>query len=194
MKIIKVNFKKIKNKEIDLIVNYLNSGKVIAYPTDTIYGLGCVATSRKAINKIHKIKKSKKPFLILVSSLKMLEKYCHVDARQKRIMKRIEEPTTFILKSKGKLPKELSGGTKNLAVRLPQSNFLIKLIKKNGLPIVSTSLNISGKKPLDSVNNLEKYFKKDKPDLVVNAGRLIRVKPSKIVDIRDINKIKILRK
>ena len=57
MKTKKINLKKINQEEIDLIVDYLNQGKVIVYPTDTVYGLGCDATNTKAVNKILKIKK-----------------------------------------------------------------------------------------------------------------------------------------
>ena len=54
---IEVNLKKIKNEDLDLIVDSLRRGEVIVYPTDTVYGIGCLATNRKAINKVFKIKK-----------------------------------------------------------------------------------------------------------------------------------------
>ncbi len=219
MKIIKKNKKKIKKEEINLIADYFKKGKVIVYPTDTIYGLGCLATDKKAINKIYKIKKRKKgkALLILISSLAMLKKYCYVSKGQEKFLKSVwkfktpraplykggKSAVTVILKSRGVLPRKLAGEGNSLAVRLPRNEFLIKIIKKVGRPIVSTSVNISGEKSLASVENVERYFKTPRaplikgavnlPDLVVDAGKL-KNKPSKIADIRDIKNIKILRK
>ncbi len=217
MQTIKIKLNKITDKQIDLIVAYLKRGKVVAYPTDTVYGLGCLATNRKAITKVHKIKKQelKKPLLVLISDYKMLEEYCNVNKIQKEYLKKIWpiphpnlsppirrtglarrgafRPVTVVLKLKKKMPKELTDGLKTLAVRLPKSKFLIKIIKKLGEPIVSTSLNLVGQPLLNDVSKLDQYFKNEKPDLVIDAG-FIKSKPSKLIDIREINNIKILRK
>ncbi len=94
------------------------------------------------------------------------------------------------------LPNELTGGLDSVGVRipnLPKSNFLIKILIGVKVPIVSTSLNISGKRILGRIDDLDNYFKKIKPDLVIDAGQL-KAKPSRLVDLRDINNIKILRK
>ena len=82
MKTIKIDINKIKSKDFELIVDYLRRGKVIAYPTDTIYGLGSRADNEKAINKIYKIKKRSKkmPLLCLISSISMAKKYIHKSA------------------------------------------------------------------------------------------------------------------
>lgn len=216
MKKIKIDLKNIKRDDISLIVSYLKRGKVIVYPTDTIYGLGCMANNKRAIEKIYKIKKRKegKPLLVLVSSIRMVEKYCFIDKEQKKVLKNVWprvnttgllrpspnlirraprndiyiRPVTFILKAKGKLPKELTGGQDNLAVRLPKNDFLIKIIKKIRVPLVSTSVNISGEKSLVSVDGIGLW-----PDLVVDAGKL-RGRPSIVVDLRNIEDIKIVRK
>ena len=196
MEKIKINLNKISRKEIGLIVDFLKRGKVIVYPTDTVYGLGCSAVNKRAIKKIFAIKKreKRKPMIILVSSLGMLNKYCFVSKRQNDILKKYwPAPITFILKSRNILPKELTGGTDSIAARLPKKLFLIKIKKKTGVPIVSTSANISGEKNLDNVKSIEKYFKKNKLDLAVNGG-ILKGRPSRVVDLRDIGNIKILRK
>ncbi len=196
MKIIKIKLNNITNKGIKIIADNFKQGNVIAYPTDTIYGLGCMADNAITIDRIHKIKNQppNKPLLVLVSDYKMLLHYCFVNAKQKKYLKLIwPGPVTVILKLKKKMPAGLSGGLNTLAVRLPKNDFLIKIIKMVGTPIVSTSLNIVGKKPLNSVTGLNKYFKKDKPDLVVDAGKIMG-QPSKLVDITNIENIKILRK
>lgn len=198
MKELKINFKKALQKDINLIAEYFKKGSIIIYPTDTIYGIGCLATNKKAINKIYKIKKREagKPLLILISSLAMLKKYYKINNKQMIFLKKIWgknfRPITVILKSKNNLPKELAGENHTIAVRLPKNDFLIKLIKIIKYPIVSTSANISGKEYNEDIKKIGKLFG-GKIDLIVDAGQL-KNKPSKIIDITDIENIRILRK
>jgi len=196
MRILKNDLKNLSAEQIDLIVDYLKRGKVIVYPTDTVYGLGCDARNVNAIKRINKIKgkKGNKPLLILISDFKMLKKYCFASPPQTDYLKKIwPGPVTVILKRRPILPKELTGGLNSLAARLPENDFLIKIIDKVGWPIVSTSLNKKGEKPLTNMLNLEKHFK-HLPDLVIDAGECKRTKPSRLMDIRDVKNIKILRK
>lgn len=220
----------IKNKEVNTndfnkIVEYLKKGKVIVYPTDTIYGLGCMATDKKAVEKIYKIKKRERnrPLIILVSSLAMLKKYCFVSKEQEKVLKEFWEikpvetiknktpqplpligghafrkgekyrAVTVILKSRNVLPREVSGGMDTLAVRLPRNDFLIRIIRKIGAPLVSTSVNLSAEKNIERVDKLDHYFKGERPDLIVDAGTL-KGRPSKLFDLIDVKDIKILRK
>lgn len=230
MKVIKTNFKKNLKKSprtpfaqrgLNVIAGYFKKGKVVIYPTDTIYGLGCIATNKKAIERIYRIKRrgKRKPFLILVSDFAMLKKYCYVSKEQEKYLHEIwriktlgvskrrrvsnTRSITAILKSRGVLSRELTGGANSLAVRLPKNVFLIKIIKRVKAPIVSTSLNISGEKLLTNVKNLGRYFKIPRallikgaielPDLVVDAGEL-KSRPSRIVDIREMGSIRVVRK
>ena len=196
MKTIKINLNNITAEEVDLIADYLKRGMVIAYPTDTVYGLGCDARNSVAIKRINKIKGAKrnKPLLILISDFKMLKKYCFISPPQTDYLKKIwPGPVTVILKRRPNLPKELTGGLNSLAVRLPENDFLIKIINDAGFPIVSTSLNKKGDKPLRNPQNLEKHFKY-LPDLAVDAGECEKTKPSRLVDIRDVKNIKVIRK
>ncbi len=196
MQKIKVNINNFRNDTIDLIVDYLKHGKVIICPTDTIYGLSCLATDEKAIGKVRKIKErdKNKPFLVLVSSLTMVKRYCKINKKQYQYLKKVwPGPVTVVLKNKGKLPRALTAGQDSVAVRLPKSNFLCTIIRRVGLPIISTSINISGEKNIVNLADIEKYCKKFKPDLVIDGGRTIRKTPSKLMDISDINNIKVLR-
>lgn len=193
---IKINIKSINREKINLVVNFLKKGKIIVYPTDTIYGLGCIATNKKSINKIYKIKKRKKnkPLLILVSSFAMLKKYCFVSKAQYNYLNKFWPGSiSVVLKSRGILPDELTGGINSVAVRLPKNDFLIKMIRGVNKPIVSTSLNLSGNKYINNLNSLDKYFKNYKPDLVIDSGKIKKNKPSKIIDLRNMSKIKTLR-
>jgi L-threonylcarbamoyladenylate synthase len=198
MKEIRINLKKINNNDISLIVKHLKHGIVIAYPTDTIYGLGCLATDEASIKKIIKIKKIKnnRPFIVLMSDMKMVKKFCLVDKEQRMFLDKVwPGPVTVILNCRVNLPNQVINGAKGkktLAVRLPKNDFLIKIIKKAGAPIVSTSLNVVGGEHICRPIDLKKHFKKDLPDLVIDAG-VLKGEASRLVDIRDVYNIKILR-
>jgi len=211
MKTIKISngVNKITEEQVDSIVDYLKNGKVIAYPTDTIYGLGCDARNVKAIERIGKIKgeRENKPFIVLISDFLMLENYCYVNSEQMEYLKEVwrepipltplikgaaKTPITVILECQPNLPDKLTGDSNSLAVRLPDNDFLVKIISQAGFPIVSTSLNKTGELPLHNVQNLEKYFKY-LPDLVIDAGESENTKPSRLVDLRDVNNIIVIR-
>ena len=192
----KINLNKVFRDEIMAISSQFKQGETIVYPTDTIYGLGCDATHQKAVDKVFKIKKRKKkqPLLVLVSSISLLKKYAYVSRKQEEYLKKCwPGPVTVILKDRGILAKNVASLEGGLAVRLPKSKFLIKIIREVGKPIVSTSINISGKNSILDPDNIEKKLGKVKPDIIIDAGKTKNKKPSKVVDLRDINNIYILR-
>lgn len=195
---LKINQKKITSASLALIVKSLKKGEVIVYPTDTIYGLGCLASNAKAIKKIKLIKKrdSNKPLLILVSSLSMAKRYSIISKKQELIIKKIwakNRPTSIILQHRNLLPHELVSEKMGLAIRLPKSDFLRKMIKMVRVPIVSTSFNISGEPVWNRVDSLTSLIQnKSNPELVIDGG-VLKNKASKLVDARG-SKIKIIRK
>ncbi len=196
MKKIKIDQNNIKNEEIRVITDYLKRGKVIVYPTDTIYGLGCLVNNKKAVERVYKIKKrdKNKPLLVLMSDMKMLKKYCDVSQEQEEYLDKIwPGPVSVILKYKNTILKNAAGDKDNIAVRLPKNDFLDRILIGVNMPLISTSLNISGQKNINNLESIENYFKNEQPDLIVDAGPLKRGKPSKLIDIININKIKILR-
>lgn len=179
------------------IAKFFIDEKIVAYPTDTVYGLGCIATSEKAVEKIYKIKKrdKNKPLLVLVKSYCMLKRYFFVSTKQDQFLRTIwqegMQPTTVILKSRGLLAKNISSDN-SVAVRIPVNNKnLISLIKKINLPIIATSLNLSGEKPVENIAKISQDLAKN-IDLIVDEGTLKNT-PSRILDIRDINNIVVVR-
>lgn len=199
---VKVNPKKIKSAIIDLVSGSLHIGQVLVLPTDTIYGLSCLADNSKAIKKIYHLKKrdAKKPLLLLVDGLKMAKKYVIISARQEKLLKKIwakrQSPCTVILKNKNKLPQELARGSDGLALRLPKSKFLIKIIGKVNCPLVSTSVNLSGQKNITNLRQLNRYFpkKNNRPDLIIDAGPSPKRRPSRLIDLRNETEPIIIRK
>jgi len=185
-----------------LAAGFLGAGQVLVLPTDTIYGFSCRADDVAAIKHIFRIKQRdpKKALIVLVDSLEMLKKYTFVSRRQEEFLKKIwlvkNRPTTIILKSRGNLPRELNGGEDSLALRLPKSKFLIKIIKTLKKPIVSTSLNLSGHKNISDLGELMINFSNPRqyPDLVIDTGQCRRRRPSRLIDLRNIDQPLILRK
>lgn len=185
-----INIKKNEDRlsVVSEIAGFLQAGKVAVLPTDTIYGLSCLADDLTAINKIYKLKyrQPNKPLIILVSSLSMARHYVRMTASQADLAAKFwqesRRPTTLIFFDRGRL-SFLSG---SLALRLPKSSLLIKIIRKIGRPIVSTSLNISGQEEIKDLSQIDKFWpnKDCQPDLVVNNGRSRTTKPSRLIDLR----------
>lgn len=198
MKVIKLDGKISENKIIDIAVDYLLSGKIVVLPTDTVYGLHCLSTNEDAINKIFKIKgkKANNPLINLVSSIDMAKRVADINKDQEKYLENIwGEPNhpTVILDKKIKALDNMFDFSLGISLRLPNFDFLIKMIDKLKTPIVSTSLNKSGEAIISNMADLEKYFDLADIDLVIDAG-IIKSKASRLVDARDINNIKILRK
>ena len=130
------------------LINTLQSGGTILYPTDTIWGIGCDATNIEAINRIFEIKKREKnkSMIILVENEKRLQDLVEVPELAWEIMDLSEKPVTIIYENPKGLPKEILGEDGSIGIRLVKDNYLKKLIGKLNKPLVSTSANLSGDK------------------------------------------------
>lgn len=197
---LKLNQKIIKPALVKLVAGALARGQVAVLPTDTIYGLSCVADNSRAIRRVYRLKRRdfKKPLILLAASLAMVKKYAFVSRRQEEYLKHIYQstrPTTVILRSRGLLPRELQGDSDGLAWRLPKNDFLIKILKIVRKPLVSTSFNLSGQPDLIDPQYLSDYFfGRQQPDLVISSGRCRRRRPSRLIDLRNEERPLILRK
>ncbi len=132
---------------LDIAISNLKKGKIILYPTDTIWGIGCDATNEKAIRKIYKIKKREinKPFIVLVSDIEMLKKYVEdLHPRIETLLYYHNRPLTIIYKKSKNLPGILTGEHGSIAIRVIKEKVISKIIKEFGKPIVSSSANIAG--------------------------------------------------
>ena len=185
------------------ILKTLEEGKLIIIPTDTVYGISCDATNIEAIKKVNEAKKRKeaKPLLILVSDIEMLKKYTQdiTPLEEKLMHKYMPGKLTMLFKKNDLLSDELTAGSPYIAIRIPEFEELLTLIKKFNKPIVSTSANITGSDVVASLENLENDLK-EKIDYIYDIGilnttpsTLLKVEKEKIIILREgelANKIK----
>ena len=167
-----------KNKNIKEIIAALKNGAVLVLPTDTVYGLVCDATNKKATEKIFKIKKRSriKALPVFVQDIKMAKKYAVILKIQEGIIKeRWPGAFTFVLKAKkGLSPLVYKKDT--IAMRQPDYKLIMEIIKLLKKPLAQTSANISGQPSLNKISDIVKTFEKSKikPDIIINGGNLSR--------------------
>lgn len=173
----------------------LLEGKVIVCPTDTVYGFIADATNVKAVERIFRIKKRtlNKPLGIFTKDLAMAKEYAEISKEQEEILKKHwPGKFTFVLRSKNNLPIGI-GDEETIGIRIPDNDFLQEIMSRGNIPLVQTSVNISGEQPLNNANDVVDTFQKsiEKPDIVIDGGELFSA-PSKIIDLTTL-KQRILR-
>lgn len=133
-------------QEIQKCVELLNEGKVILYPTDTIWGIGCDATNEEAINRIYEIKQrqASKSMIILVDRSDRIPLYVSkIPLVAWDLINKSSRPTTYIYPTARNLPQQIIHSDGSIAIRVVKNPFCRKLIGRLGRPIISTSANIS---------------------------------------------------
>jgi len=134
-------------KDIVNCLEALKNGKLILYPTDTVWGIGCDATNENAVQKIFALKKrpDEKSMIVLVTDEKELLRYiAQPDPGVFNYLKETEKPTTVIYQGARRLADNLINKDGSIAIRICKDPFCKHLIKRFQKPIVSTSANISG--------------------------------------------------
>ncbi len=135
------------HKEIISITKLLNEGKTILYPTDTVWGIGCDATNKEAVQEIYTIKKrsESKSLVVLVDSVEMLREYVkNIPQKALEIISSAKQPTTIIYKNPKGFASNTIADDQTIAIRVVRHPFCLQLLKVFGKPLVSTSANISG--------------------------------------------------
>ena len=166
---------------IEECIKVLDNDGIIAYPTDTLYGLGCNAKSLKAIKKINKIKRRKSPISIIINSEKSILNWINVDTKynKKIIFDKLSSSNTVIVPiKKGFVSDHILGNDQTLGVRIPHHEFCFQITEKYPNPITTTSINRTGEKPLTNPNLIRDKFGRE-IDLIIEDG-IIDNKGSKI--------------
>jgi L-threonylcarbamoyladenylate synthase len=175
----------------------LLQGKILLYPTDTVWGIGCDATNETAIKKIYSLKQrqSSKSMIILLDCVERIPLYvAKVPLIAWDLITHTYRPTTYIYPSAQNLPKQLIPSDGTIAIRVTTSLFCKKLIKALDRPIVSTSANISGVVTPVIFSEISQDII-DLVDYVVpqEYGDSIDYKPSRLVKFMDDYNFTIIR-
>ena len=175
------------------IVEVIKCGGVVIMPTDTIYGIIADATNESAIQRVYEMKKrnENKAMLMLVNSIEMLEKYVSSinDVERKLIDELWPGALTIIFKKKN-ISDLLTGGLDTVGIRFPDNELLIDIMNELNVPLLSTSVNVSGDESATCINNISNLIL-DNVDYVYDVGEC-KGEPSTIVVVND-NELKILR-
>lgn len=174
----------------------LAEGRVISFPTETVYALACDATKEAAIDKIYEIKKRNREqvFAILVSSVNELEKYAEVDGRVYKLLKRFSPgPITYVLQAKSATSicsKLIKDG--KIGIRIPDHKIAQEILKNYPHPIAATSVNLSGVPDALQVSDIDGELKKQ-IDLILDGGKCRLGIGSTVVDLSAKDQVQILR-
>ena len=170
--LLKINPHNPQERQIDKAVDVLKRGGVIAYPTDTVYGIGCDIMNKKAIQKVYRLKHrdQSQPFSFICSGLQNISDYAKVTNYAYKTMKRLlPGPYTFILDASKMVPKIMLTRRKTAGIRVPDHNICIALVEKLGNPIISTSASSPDGHDFSDPSLLHDHYKGEL-DLVIDGG------------------------
>lgn len=178
----------LKNKIIKASKN-LEEGEVIAFPTETVFGIGSLLTETKAIKKIFKIKKRprSKPLQILVANLKQAKELGEFNSNALKLAKKYwPGPLTLIVYKKKTVPKIVVAGGRKVGLRIPKHRTILALIRACG-PIVATSANFSGERPALNSKDVEASLGKKVAYILPGKSKIGTA--SKVIDTTNNNKL-----
>ncbi len=172
---------------VQKVVELLQYGGVIIYPTDTVYGIGCDITKARAVERVARIKgirPEKARFSFICSDLSHLSDFAnHVDNTTFKLMKSfLPGPYTFILNASTQVPKSIKQKRKTVGIRIPDNNIILEIVRQLGNPILTTSLKEDDQileYPTDPELIYEEY--RDLVDAVIDGGYGGLI-PSTIID------------
>lgn len=167
--------------------NSIKNGKTICYPTETLYGLGCVIDNDEAIGKLYKIKSREKGkrFSILFKDLNMVEEFCDLNTTERDLIDNfMPGPLSILLKTKNNnsIRGSLVGLNNKINCRVSSHPFVIRLFEFLDVPIISTSANISGKENIFSFKTIYNTFH-NLVDIIIDGGDIEESAGSTIIEI-----------
>jgi tRNA threonylcarbamoyl adenosine modification protein (Sua5/YciO/YrdC/YwlC family) len=165
---------------INRVGDVLEKGGLIAYPTDTFYGIGCDLYNKKGIQLIYRLKNRplKKPFSFICDNLKEISRYARVSNYAYKTMKRLlPGPYTFVLEGTRLVPKIMLTKRKTVGIRVPDNKICLAILRTFGRPIISTS---AGHDDTQSIKEAYGSFL----DIIIDGGVLYQ-NPSSVVSLID---------
>ena len=173
----------------------IKQGKIVVFPTETVYGIGTNGLDEKAVARLYEVKRRPldKPISLLVSNMEMVNKIAKdiTEIEYKIMEKFFPGPLTIILKKKENVPNIVTSGQDTVGVRMPSGEIARKLIEIAGVPIAAPSANITGEPSGTNLQEIKKHFE-GKADCFIDGGDSELGLASTIVQVVD-GKPQILR-
>jgi len=180
----------------DKIKENILAGKIFAFPTDTVYGLGCIYDNEQSAKLIYDIKGRdfNKPLVLYLSRVNEIKKYVKSFSIKLELFLKSFMPggITVIIEKNELIPDFINSGLSSIGIRIVDNKFLLKLIDALGKPIIGTSANLSGQKSIKDGIHLMDLFN-SKIDYIFDMGKSKLQLESTIIVYKE-NKIKLLRK
>ena len=185
------------DEEIRHAVDLLKDGKIMLYPTDTIWGIGCDATNTKAVQRIYKLKNrdDSKSMIILLDKAEKLSDYLEkVPPMAFDLIENSRSPLTIVYQEAKNISKKLIAPDGTIAIRIVKGRFTARVIDLLGKPIVSTSANISGQPSATTFDQISEEVKQQ-VDYVVEhfRDRTRTLKASTIIKLEENGRFTIIR-
>jgi tRNA threonylcarbamoyl adenosine modification protein (Sua5/YciO/YrdC/YwlC family) len=170
-------------RKVRRAVDALTAGEVIGYPTDTVYGLGCDISSKKAIDRLYQIKGMDRahPLAFICPDLSEIARYAIVDNQIYRVLRRfLPGPYCFVLEATREVPRILQTKRKTIGIRVPAHEVVTSVVRELGRPIISTTAQRAGAEPHVDAREIDDDF--PGLGLVIDAGAGGLV-PTTVVDL-----------
>ena len=182
--LLSINPKNPQPRLVQQVVELLENDGVIIYPTDTVYGLGCSIYSKKAMKRLHLIKKMdpKKPLTLICSNQTQIQEYTQGIETPifKLLRKHLPGPYTFVFRASKIVPKMMLTPRSTVGFRWPDHPITLAIVEMLGHPILSSSLRISEDQLYDDPQEIHDHFKK-RVYAVVDGGSIF-AEHSTIID------------
>jgi len=184
--ILQINPVNPQSRHISKVVDILKRDGVIAYPTDTVYGLGCDIASRKALERVRRIKKmdNKRHLSFVFSDLKTISLYAQVTDNDYKLLRRyLPGAYTFILQATRLVPRIVLTKKQEVGIRIPDNRICQALLAELGNPILSSSVRLPDDQLLDDPREIERIYR-GQIDLVIDGG-VFFPQPSTVISLLD---------
>ena len=184
--IIDVHPKNPQPRKIQKVVDILKKGGIIAYPTDTLFGLGCDINNSKALKQISNIcgKEKTSTFSFLCSSFSQANEYAKISKNAFRIMKRmLPGPYAFILPATSLVPKKIVPKRKTVGIRIPDNKVCQSIIESMGTPLANTSIDFIETKSARNAYSIEELIG-NRIGTIINSEACDNI-PSTVIDLTD---------
>ena len=180
---------------LEKAANLIKQGKIVVFPTETVYGIGTNGLDEQAVKKLYNVKQRplNKPISLLVSNMEMVNEIAKdITEKEYKIMEKFfPGPLTIILRKKEIVPDIVTAGQQTVGVRMPSGQTARKLVEMAGVPIAAPSANITGEPSGTNLQEIKKHFNR-KADYFIDGGRSELGVSSTIVQVID-GEIQILR-